>query len=116
MSEERDPPEVFRLLADEYARCILVRTSAAALSAKELAEDCDASLSTVYRRAEALQAEGLLAERTELDDDGHHYTSYEATVGGLTITFEDGTMSMDITEDTADRFTRVWEGIRGDDR
>lgn len=116
MSEERESSEVLRLLADEYARRILVETSAQALSAKELATRCDASLSTVYRRAEALEAEGLLAERRALDDAGHHHTRYEATVGDLTITFEDGTMDMDITEDTADRFTRVWEGIRGDDR
>jgi DNA-binding IclR family transcriptional regulator len=115
VSEERDLSEVFRLLHDEYARQILTETSGASLSAKELADRCDASLSTIYRRAEALEAVGLLAERTELDEDGHHYTTYAATVGRVAITFEDGTMDVDITEDAADRLTRVWEGIRGFD-
>lgn len=116
MSEDREASEVFRLLADEYARDILIATSAESMSAKELADRCDASLSTIYRRAEALEAAGLLAERTALDGDGYHYTTYEATVGRLAVTFENGTMDLQITEDAADRFTRVWEGIRGTDR
>lgn len=115
MCEDRDPPEILRLLADEYARCILVQASEEVLSAEVLSERCDASLSTVYRRAESLVSAGLVAERTEPDEDGHHYTRYEATVGRIGVIIEDGTVELDVTEDTADRFTRVWEDIRGAD-
>lgn len=55
------------------------------MSVKTLGEECDASLPTVYRRVDRLIACGLLAERTEVVADGHHFSKYEARLDRLTV-------------------------------
>ena len=85
------------------------------MSAKALSEECDASLPTVYRRAERLAECGLIEERTRLADDGHHYSVYEARLDRLTVDLEGGELQITVeekpTEDIADRFTDMWEDI-----
>ncbi|SEO73784.1 Helix-turn-helix domain-containing protein [Halogranum amylolyticum] len=117
MSDDPDDAAVFRLLHDEYARAILTATSRDAMSARELADICDASLPTVYRRVDDLVAQGLVVEDTELDPTGNHYTTYEAAVEHIDIDIDNGEIDVTITQesDAADRFTRVWEDIRGGD-
>lgn len=114
MSEELPVEEVLSLLDDEYARAILIATSTEPMSANQLAEACDASLPTVYRRINRLTDHDLLAEHTELDEDGHHYSSYEATLESVEIDLTDGELTADVSReptDAADRFTELWEGI-----
>ena len=115
MSEDCPPSEVFALLDDEYARTILTATSIQPMSAKTLSEECDASLPTVYRRAERLVECGLIEEGTQLADDGHHYSVYEARLDRLTVDLEDGELQVTVeekpTDDIADRFTDMWEDI-----
>ena len=115
MSEDCPPTEVFALLDDEYARAILTATSTQPMSAKALSEECDASLPTVYRRAERLAECGLIEEGTQLDDDGHHYSVYEARLDRLTVDLEEGELHITVeekpSEDIADRFTDMWEDI-----
>ncbi|MFC4550485.1 MULTISPECIES: winged helix-turn-helix domain-containing protein [Halorussus] len=115
MSEDCPPSELFALLDDEYARAILTATSKEPMSAKALSEDCDASLPTVYRRADRLVECGLLTERTEVVADGHHYSVYEARLRRLTVELDDGDLAVDVEEqradDMADRFTEMWEEI-----
>lgn len=116
MSEEADPAELFALLDDEYARTILTKTSERPMSAKALSEACDASLPTVYRRLDRLTDCGLVAERTEFGDEGRHYSVYGARLERVSIEVEDGELRVSIVapelEDPADRFTRMWEGVR----
>lgn len=115
MSEDSSAEEIFALLDDEYARAILAQTSIEPMSAKKLSDRCDASLPTVYRRAERLVDCGLLAERTELGESGHHYSVYEAELDSLTVDLEEGDLSVTVEtgepDDPADRFTDLWEGI-----
>lgn len=115
MSEDCPPQEVFSLLDDEYARAILIETSTQPMSAKTLSENCDASLPTVYRRTERLAACNLLEEGTQLADDGHHYTVFEARLDHLTIELTEDELKMTIeekaSEDMADRFTDMWQDI-----
>ncbi|EMA51274.1 MULTISPECIES: winged helix-turn-helix domain-containing protein [Halococcus] len=115
MSEDCPTNEVFALLDDEYARTILTATSTQPMSAKALSEECDASLPTVYRRAERLAECGLIEEGTRLADDGHHYSVYEARLDQLTVDLEEGELQITVeeksTEDIADRFTDMWEDI-----
>nr|WP_303647790.1 winged helix-turn-helix domain-containing protein [Haloarchaeobius amylolyticus] len=86
---------------DEYARSILLRTSAKPMSASELSEDCDMSRSTVYRRADELVEEGLLRSYTRPDPDGHHPTVYEATVSSVSFDIDDGELAVTVTDDAA---------------
>ena len=115
MSEDVDRAEVLRLLDDEYARAILTATSGTPMSAKELTAAIDASPPTVYRRVEDLQEAGLLVEQMQYESSGHHYGVYRTAVERVTVTFEDGeyAVRVDPTEETtADRFTRLYEGLR----
>ncbi|WP_423745391.1 winged helix-turn-helix domain-containing protein (plasmid) [Haladaptatus sp. SPP-AMP-3] len=116
MSEEPRPVELFRLLDDEYARTILTKTSERPMSAQTLRDECDASLPTIYRRLNDLEACDLIEKYTRPEPDGNHRSMYEAAIEHVEIDIEDGDLEVTVTEreDTADRFTRVWEGMRRD--
>ena len=114
MSEDPSVEDLLAVLDDAYARPILVAASAEPQSAKALAEACDASLPTVYRRLDTLTEYNLITERTELDDDGHHYSTYEATLQSVAISLDEEGLTADVSReptDAADRFTELWEGI-----
>jgi predicted transcriptional regulator len=106
---------VFDLLDDEYARAILIETYDETLSAEALAEACDASPSTIYRRIERLEDQQLLDVEQRLDPDGHHYKVYGANLQRVTVelTAEGFELDVDRAEDPADRFTRLYEGFKG---
>ncbi|WP_396610656.1 HTH domain-containing protein [Haloferax sp. S1W] len=114
--DEDDESALFDLLADEYARTILVATSRRAMSAKTLSEQYGMSLATVYRRVERLQAFGFLIEQTEIDAlGGHHHSVYEANLDHIDIDLLDGELAIRVRlrEDAADRLARLWREIRG---
>lgn len=115
VSEDCPAEEIFALLHDDYARAILLATSTRPMSASTLSEECDFSVTTVYRRVDRLVDCGLLRERTQVADDGHHYSVYEARVDHLDVDVDDGELSVSMetttAEDPADRFTEMWEGI-----
>ena len=114
MSEELSIEELLSILDDKYARPILVAASAEPKSAKALAEVCDASLPTIYRRLNTLEAYDLIAKRTHPDNDGHHYSTYEATLQSVMIELDEEGLTADVSRepaDTADQFTELWEGI-----
>lgn len=105
---------VVALLDDEHVRTILTATDGEALSAKELSERCDVSVTTVYRRLERLQEAGLVAERTRPRSDGHHDAVYVATLDELAVRLRDGRLECEIDrrgDDVADSLTRMWEGF-----
>lgn len=84
------------------------------MSAKQLAEACDASLPTIYRRIDRLSELDLLTERPEFRDEGRHYSVYEATLDRVVIDLDDGALDITMTTeptDAADRFTEMWEDI-----
>ena len=115
MSWDADVRELAGLLEDEYANAILIHTSEREMSAPELSDACDASVSTIYRRIERLQEHDLLAERLNLDRDGHHYRTYAARLDRITIELTDGAFEVEVAyrpETAADRFTDLFEGLR----
>lgn len=83
------------------------------MSAPELTERCDASRATVYRRLDDLAEQGLLEEQTEIDGDGHHRTTYTATLEKVVVELtEDGFETTVTTQQrAADRLTDFVEGI-----
>lgn len=115
MTEDSDVREIAALLEDEYAHYILVHTSEHEMSAPELSEACDASVSTVYRRIERLQEHDLLDERLQLDRDGHHYKTYRARLQRIEIELTDDGFEIEVSyrpENPADSFTDLFEGFR----
>lgn len=116
MADDGEPGEaVLSLLDDEYARAILVATSHESLSASALAETCGASEPTIYRRLTSLADQGLIEEQQELDPEGHHYKTYTTRVDRVTVEIDAEGYRVSLepsAEDPADRFTRLYEGLR----
>ncbi|AAG19493.1 winged helix-turn-helix domain-containing protein [Halobacterium salinarum] len=102
------------MLDDEHARAILAAASRDPMSATQLSETCDASTATVYRRIDDLTELGLLEESINVRSDGNHHSVYRATLTQFTLELDDGEFTTEVeceTEDVADRFTRMWEGL-----
>lgn len=117
MNEERSPSEIFAILDDDYACAILKATHQEPLSAKALSENCDMSVSTVSRRVNKLLELDLLVERTQVDPDGHHYSEYESKLDRINIQLQETGFDVNVErrEDAADRFTRLWDHMRGEE-
>lgn len=113
MAEDTVPADVFALLDDEYARRILRATNRKPMPARQLAEDLDASRSTVYQRIQQLQAVDLLTESTDVDPDGHHRNLYEAQLDRVIVELTDDTFTVTVKrqDHPADRFTSMWEDL-----
>jgi DNA-binding transcriptional ArsR family regulator len=117
VSEAADEEEdaLLELLDDEYARAILTATSAEPMSANELSEAIDASVTTVYRRVDRLKDHGLIEEQLRPQPDGNHYKVFAGTLSRVEVSFDDGEMELAVEtvpeEDPADRFTRMWEDL-----
>lgn len=93
------------------------------MSAQQLADECEMSEPTVYRRIERLRKYGLLGERTEIRDDGNHHSVYTATLSTFSVELEEGRFEAVVERtdpasfpgqkepDTADRFVKMWENL-----
>lgn len=120
MSKEWEPENVFDVLGSDVARQILALASLRPLSATELAEHCGVSEPTVYRRIHALQEYDMLAEQTEIEDDGHHYKRFRTTLDEARFSVEDGRFDIDLelSKDYTDKFADFWhdleKGAEGD--
>lgn len=113
MSDGWDPDNVMDVFGNEYARQILALGSVEPMSAEEMAEVLDASQPTVYRRLNVLLAYDLLKERTRVDDDGHHYKTFETSLRSVTFEVEDGgiNVDMELRRDLFDRFSEFWNDL-----
>jgi predicted transcriptional regulator len=105
--------ELLQVLADEYSRKILVAADEEPKTAKSLAESCDASLTTVYRRVSKLKSHGLIEERTEVSPEKSHHSVYETVLEDVRVTVSDGEMSVAVEtrDELADSFTSMWEDM-----
>ena len=111
VSEDVDFETVVGLLDDAYAREILAATSTEPMSASDLADHCDASRQTMYRRLDRLQDAGLVAERTRPREDGHHDAVYVATLRSARVVLREGSFEFECERDEpdmADELTRLW--------
>jgi predicted transcriptional regulator len=114
VTAEPDLAEIVDLLGDEHVRSILAATSAEPLSAKELSDHCDVSVSSIYRRVERLDGADLLQERTRPRSDGHHETVYVARLDRFELTVRDGDVDWELdrrSTDVADELTRMWGNL-----
>jgi len=113
VSKSWNPDDIFDVLASEDVRRILVATSVQPMSAKELAEICDRSLATVYRRVHAMEEYDLLSEEPTRDPDGTQYSEYRSDLNEITISVENGelTIDIDIERDTVDQFAELIEDL-----
>ncbi|MFW5919711.1 MAG: ArsR/SmtB family transcription factor [Halanaeroarchaeum sp.] len=113
MEEDRTIEEILDTIGDEYAREILAAVSMKARSAKELGEELDLSLPTVYRRIEVLEEHDLITSRTLVADDGNHYQVYECNFDSTVIRLENDEYDVRIyrRENLPDRFSSLWDDL-----
>lgn len=112
-----DSTDIFQVLADEYARKILLAADHGPKTAKTLSEECNASLTTIYRRVSTLQDHGLIEEHHTVDSDGSHRSKFETALEELHVDITDGQLSLTVEtrDELADNFTSLWSDLRGDD-
>lgn len=113
MSKAWDPDDLFDVLASEDVRRILVATNVRAMSAKELADICDRSLATIYRRLQAMEDYNLISEEHARDPDGTQYSEYRSDLNEITISVEEGQLNVniDIAKDTVDQFAELIDDL-----
>jgi DNA-binding transcriptional ArsR family regulator len=115
VADERTIEEVLDTIGDESAREILAAVSVEPRPAKEVAEEVDLSLPTVYRRIELLEDNDLVKSRTLVAEDGNHYQVYESNFDSTVIRLEDDEYSVRIyrKENLPDRFSNLWDDLSG---
>ena len=109
-----DPIEdVLDTIGDRRARHVLASIAHEPRSAKEIAEELDLSLPTVYRRIEELEDFSLVEGRTEIAADGNHYRVFECTFDSTVISLDDGEYEVQIFREgnVPDRFASLWDDL-----
>lgn len=111
--EDRSIEDILDTIGDQHARRVLAAISREPKSAKELADACDLSLPTVYRRIDMLEEYDLVRDRTLVADDGNHYKVYESNFESTVISLEDDEYKVEIyrEENLPDRFTQLWDEL-----
>jgi predicted transcriptional regulator len=113
VSKAWNPDDIFDVLASEDVRQILVATNVRSMSVKELADICDRSLATIYRRIQAMENYNLVSEEITRDADGTQYSEYKSELNEITISVEEGQLDIDINieKDTVDQFAELIEDL-----
>ena len=116
MDDDRSIEEVLDTIGDQHARRVLAAISREPKSAKELADECDLSLPTVYRRIEILEEHDLVKDRTLVAEDGNHYKVYESNFESTVISLEDDEYRVRIyrEENLPDRFSQLWDELHAE--
>jgi len=111
--DDRSIEEVLDAIGDEHARQILAAINQQARSVKELAEECDISLPTVYRRIETLSEHDLVTARTLVAEDGNEYKVYEANFESTVISLEANEYEMHVARESTlpERFRSLWDEL-----
>jgi DNA-binding transcriptional ArsR family regulator len=91
------PALVIDLLSDDCAREFLQALRDEPRAARELAEECGVSRPTAYRRLNRLQEAGLVTDRIDVSDDGHHRRTFGATVDGVGLELGDDGLEATVT-------------------
>lgn len=107
---EWGPGSIFDLLGDKCTRRILAKLTQDPLSAKNLADECNVSLTTIYRRIHALQKYKLIQERTKISQTGSHYSTYKTNVEEINIEVGDGgmTVELELRDEPSNNIAGVW--------
>ncbi len=116
MDDDRRIEDILDTIGDEHARHLLAAISREPRSAKELAEECDLSLPTVYRRIELLEEHDLVKDSTLVADDGNHFKVYESNFESTVITLEEDEYQVRIyrEDNLPDRFSQLWDELGGE--
>lgn len=115
MNEVADE-ELLDAIGDRQARRVLASTDPGPRSAKEIGEQLDLSLPTVYRRLDRLEELDLVTSKTFVAENGNHYEVFECNFDSTVISLDEDGYSVYVNrkEGLPDRFSGLWEefGLR----
>jgi DNA-binding transcriptional ArsR family regulator len=113
VSENEELDAVAAVVENDCTQCILVHAHERYMAVSELAERCDVSDSTIYRRLAVLREHDLIAERTQPDEDGHHFKQYRTKLDRLTVEVTADGLNVTVTrrESMARRLTDIVEKL-----
>lgn len=80
-----DVDSVLDVLSDDYACRILARLEDGPMGAADLAEACDMSRATAYRRLDRLEEVGFVTAEMTYDADGHHRKQFHLALDELQL-------------------------------
>lgn len=108
-----EPTNVFDVFGDRLARRVLVLTSERPLSVDALSEHLDASPPTIYRRVNTLIEYDLVTSQQQVDENGHHYRTFETTLKRIAFEIEDGGYNIDVQmrRSLVDQFEAFWSDL-----
>ena len=89
-------PEQLSLLEDDYARRILSVLAAGPHRGRELAEACECSRPTIYRRLNRLEAAGLVGSELRIDPGGNHCKEFFIRRNTVEVTINDGSLTVTV--------------------
>jgi len=89
--------DLLELLDADHTQTILAETRTDPRSARALADACDASRATIYRRLNRLEDAAIVESSIRYDADGHHRTVYEATLESVTVDVTDAGYALSVT-------------------
>lgn len=91
------PATLIELLGDDHVREMLGAIRSESKAARTLAEECEASRSTVYRRLDRLQDAGLVSEEMSYDGAGHHRRTFRLAAEHVDIELGADGFEADVT-------------------
>ncbi len=113
--DDVDPQLVLSALDDDGCRSILEATADEALTATELAEQCDIPTSTAYRKVEKLAEAELVDERVRINTSGKHATEYEKSFDDVVVSVGDtGSVEIELTRPDTNSDTGSLSAVAGD--
>ena len=89
-------PEQLSLLEDSYARRLLAVLSSGPHRGRELAEACEFSRPTVYRRLNRLEAAGIVGSELRIDPGGNHCKEFFIQRNTVEVTIADGSLTVTV--------------------
>ena len=96
-ADEEPIGEILSLLADDYVQSILDALRAAPKPATEIADDCEMSTVTVYRRLDRLETVGLVTATTQVAADGNHRATYRARQVSVDVSLTEDGLAGEVT-------------------
>lgn len=112
--EDPDLQEVLEALYDEDSRAIIEELDEPR-TARELVDRCDIPRSTLYRKLNGLTEATLLYEGTEIRQDGSHAGLYEVDFREVAVTYDEGTLDVEIERPARradERLAELWSEVR----
>lgn len=112
-SNEWEADDILDAVSHEHARQILAFARLKPMSAEDLADRCETTLPTIYRRINALLEYGLLDEQTQITPDGNHYRTFETDVERVSLLIDTETFGVEVQfqKDIVDTFGQFWRDL-----